>query len=673
MSNMVLFTPRHDLSAKENFAEFIRVCRYDLTIFGADLDWESYSWHSAGVAFGNIEQTTRKLRPENAMKEPFAEFAKAYFRYQQGIRPNKSKTEMRALKCLERALDEGASGPNIAGIRGDVLDRAAVLARNQYSPGAAYHAGRELEELARFVSEKRLVPTALDWKNPIGRPQDTVRTGKKAREDREKKLPSMEALDALAQIFASSPTVDRDIFTTSTAAMLLSAPSRGSEVLALMEDCQVVEAKRDGGQSYGWRFMPGKGAPPMIKWIPEAMVALSREAITRVRRMTHEARQLASWLETHPDKFYRHKNCPHVADDAPLTVGQVALALGINREDRTSLRAEMRRLGLSPEDGVETLSSLNRWVHARLPVGFPWFDKEKGLRYSKALFCMRDKQLRTDFSTSPCELWKPTINVFNNDLGPRGTAPGYTSTTVFDRHDLKDCEGRSFKVTSHQFRHLLNTMAQRGGLSQSEIARWSGRTDVRENRVYNHMTEFELVEMLRDKDPALTLDRPLTEIAENIASVIPITRQEFNSLTMPTAHVTEFGFCVHDYVMSPCQMFRDCLNCSEQICIKGDARLGRIKTEYEQVRQLKERAEYEIAEGTAGADRWYEIHSLTEKRVAELIAILEDSKVPDGAIVRLRNEQQFSPIKRALSSRKDTRRLHQVEREESLPLIESGK
>ena len=194
-------------------------------------------------------------------------------------------------------------------------------------------------------------------------------------------------------------------------------------------------------------------------------------------------------------------------------------------------------------------------------------------------------------------------------------------------------------------------MGQRGGLGQSEIARWSGRVDVKQNRVYDHMSEFELVDMLRLHDPGLSLDRSLTEIAEQIATQLPMTRQEFNALTIPTAHVTEYGFCIHDYVMSPCQRFRDCLNCTEQVCIKGDRRLDRIRTRYAQVSQLMERARREIAEGSAGADRWYEIHALTEKRLGSLLAILGDPSIKDGAIIRLNNDQEFSPLRRALDAK----------------------
>ncbi len=93
---------------------------------------------------------------------------------------------------------------------------------------------------------------------------------------------------------------------------------------------------------------------------------------------------------------------------------------------------------------------------------------------------------------------------------------------------------------------------------------------------------------------------------QSIASRIPMTRQEFNTLAMPTAHITEYGFCIHDFTMSPCQRFRDCLNCTEQVCIKGDRRLDRIKERHRIVKELRDKAAQEINDGTAGADRWYQ-------------------------------------------------------------------
>jgi hypothetical protein len=651
LAEIIQFIPKRDVDARENLAEFIRRCRSELTVFGADLQWDENYWPTAGISFGNMDQKSRALAIEKAMQQPFVEFAKAYVRYQQGHKPTKTKQEMPALKCLERALSLSSGRADLAELNIAILDMAATIARDQLSSGQAYHTGRELARLASFVSEKYLISGRLDWKSPNKRPTDTIRTGDKARQLREKKLPHEDAVSALADIFAGNPNSPRDIFTSSVCALLLCAPSRVSEILSLPVDCEVWETKRDGTKAYGWRFQPGKGGLPYIKWIPDSMESLAQEAIKRIRSLTAEARNIAKWHEKNPELFYRHKNCPDVPEDQPLTVIEAGLALGIPIEDSQSCRSGLRQYGLSGRGGGNTLATLNKWVASNLPEDFPWYDKERDIHYSEALFCLKAKQLRSDMEASPVIVWKPTANTVNDDLSSVEKNDGYIRPSIFDRNGFNDGRDSPLKMTSHQFRHLLNTMAQRGGLSQSEIARWSGRVDMKQNRAYDHMSEFELVAMIRSHDSSLSLDRPLEEIAEQVAAKLPMSRQEFNTLTMPTAHVTEYGFCVHDFVMSPCQRFRDCLNCTEQVCVKGDRRLDRIKGRYEDVKRLKDLAEREIGEGTAGADRWYEIHKLTEKRLKELIGILENPAIQDGAIVKLRNENEFSPLRRAVETR----------------------
>ena len=648
MAEVFHFSSRAELDAAGNLSLFIQRCRDDLTVFGRELDWDANHWAPAGVAFGNIDQKARILKGESVLRQPFLDFAKAYLRYQQGHRPTRSKNEMRALKALERALIERKGEACVSKADHGTFDLAADLARNAYSPGMGYHAGRELERLARFLVDRCLISRHLQWVSPIRRPLDTVRTGKTAREERDRKLPTGEALDALAEIFSRNTDSNRDIFTTSTAALLVSAPSRITEVLALSVDCEVDELKTDGTHAYGWRFFPGKGAPPMIKWIPDAMVSVAREAIHRIRSITEDGRWLARWLEDRPAEFPRHKFCLDVAEDALLTHVEAARAIGIDSEDDRYCERELFRLGLLRGNSGITLRSLNTWVRSKLPKDFPWYDRDRGIRYADALYCMTIRQLDTVRRTTPVILWKPTANILNNDLCSRDVGQDQLAPSIFDRHGFNTGLRTRLKITSHQFRHLLNTMAQRGGLSQAEIARWSGRVDVKQNRDYDHMSEFELVDMLRSHDPLLRLDEPLQELVDEIAKKLPISREDFELLVIPTAHVTEYGYCVHDYVMSPCQRYRDCLNCSEQVCIKGDHRISRLKHRLEATRLVMARAEAEIAEGVAGADRWYEIQKLTETRLSELVAIMDDQSVPNGTIIRLRNEAEFSPLRRAL-------------------------
>ncbi len=253
----------------------------------------------------------------------------------------------------------------------------------------------------------------------------------------------------------------------------------------------------------------------------------------------------------------------------------------------------------------------------------------------------------TQRGTSPVILWKPTNNVFNNDLSPRASLKN-SHQSIFDRHGYLSNKRDRIKLTSHQARHLLNTFAQRGGLSQLQIAKWSGRADAKQNRTYNHMSEYEMVAMAEQLNTSLILYGPSGEVDKHV----PITIQEFNTLEKGAVHITEFGVCVYDFSMTPCDKYRDCINCSEQVCIKGETdKLARIKARLQEVNNQYLAAEKAMTDGLAGADRWYEYHSNTLGRLKDLLSILENPDVVDGAQIKLRNDKEFSPLRRAIESK----------------------
>lgn len=292
MSNIIEFVPAYQHAPAKNMAKFIRFCKEELTTFGSDFAWESNYWPEANLFFGNWEVSRQTLK-QAPLQQPLLDFAKAYVRYTLSFKKKpKARYEGTIFKCIEKALNEARLPSDITMLNHEILDRASELAKERFSKSSSYHIGRNLQKLAEFVSTKQLIPNHLDWKNPNSRVIDTVRTGLKAQKLREKKLPSEVALNALAEVFASNPAEPDDIFVTSTCAIMLCVPSRISEVLALHVNCEVHEKRRDGSEAYGIRFLPGKGAPPQIKWVPTAMVSLAKEAIRRLRTMTDEARRI---------------------------------------------------------------------------------------------------------------------------------------------------------------------------------------------------------------------------------------------------------------------------------------------------------------------------------------------------------------------------------------------
>ena len=636
MAELFHFSTQSTLTADENLSEFIRMCRNDLTLFGSDLNWESWSWPS--VNFTKLGTQSRGCTVDDALDCSFIDFSKAYFRYQQSHKPTGTKNESKALRAIEFALLQAKGSAAISGLDIATLDEAALIGRKHYSAMAAYQCGRELQRLARFVTTKRLIDTDLGtWKHPIKKPQDvTIQTGPKAKAIHDKKMPSQEALDAMAEIFATNPKNPKDIFTSCTFALTMCAPVRISEILELPQDCEVEELDSDGNICYRWRFFSGKGYGGDMKDIPAVMAPIAKEALRRIRALTEDARKLALWIENNPELFYRHTNCPTVTENEPLSAEQAAQALGLTSINST---------GLSAAYGANTLSSLSKYVKSRQPIGLPWLSKKKGVRYSNALFCMTRNILHDQRGVSPAILWAPDVNVFNNDLSPRESLGTDSHANIFDRYGYKTIDGKPLKLTSHQARHLLNTIANRGGLSQDQIAKWSGRADQKQNRVYNNMSEFEMVAKAEELDTSLSLFGPSGEVAQNA----PITTQEFNLTERGAVHITEFGACVHDYTMSPCEKFRDCLNCQEQVCVKGDCvRQDRIKARLDEVEKDYAAAKDAIAQGFSGADRWFEHQEKTVIRLRQLVEILDNPDVPDGSQIKLRDGKDYSHLLRVI-------------------------
>ena len=411
-------------------------------------------------------------------------------------------------------------------------------------------------------------------------------------------------------------------------------------------NCLYRETDAKGIERTGLRFYAGKGYESDIKWIPTPMVQIAEEAVRRLTEMSEPGRKLAKWLDSHPEKFYRHEDCPNVGENQQLTNEQACEALGVSASGnaRAALNSALR--GYEPygeiyaRKGFVTLSFLNDFMHSKLPKGWPWLNKERHIKYSEALCCFRQNELRLDMPPRPIIVWAPGKSTFTTDIN---YIDGQ-ERSIWERNGYKNPDGTPISMTSHQVRHYLNTLAQRGSLGQLDIAKWSGRANIHQNATYNHMTADEHVEMAREAGIGVAL----TKIRENT----PVTLADLDALGEGIAHITIFGFCVHDYSMLPCQKHRDCLNCTEQVCVKGDdGKLERLKSHRDGIRVQLAKAQAANEDGIYGADRWSQHQIKTLERADQLIEILESKDTPDGTIIRLSNDQEFSPLKRAIAAR----------------------
>jgi hypothetical protein len=102
-----------------------------------------------------------------------------------------------------------------------------------------------------------------------------------------------------------------------------------------------------------------------------------------------------------------------------------------------------------------------------------------------------------------------------------------------------------------------------------------------------------------------------------------------------TAHTTEFGFCVHDFAMLPCQLHMDCLNCDEHLCLKGDKdRNANLRQWRDETKALLEHSKAAESDGIEGADRWTQHQTRTLTRVEQILEVYDDQTVPNGAVIQ---------------------------------------
>lgn len=646
MVNMLQFTPKHQRDSQKNLEDFIAMCRDQLTVFGADLDWHANAWPKVGN-FTVMGAPARGYTTDQLLNAEIIPFAKAYVRYQQGHNPTMLKNEFKAIRCIEKALLAVKGKADITLVDQLVMDVAGEVAREYEA--TSYQAGVSLVKLVEFLNESRIGFNEITWRNPISKPKEMNRTDAEGKRKRAEKLPEDHWLEAMAEMFANDLVGARDRFTTSIFALLMCAPSRVTEVQDLQVNCLHLDTDGKGIERLGLRFYAGKGYGSDIKWLPTVFTDVAAEAVRRLTELSAAGRTLAKWYEDHPDKFYRHENCPSVPENYPLTNDQACMALGIGsdagRLDKYFAKYKPYQ-ALKQKGESLTLAFLNEYCHSQLPVGWPWKNRDRNIKYSEALCCFRAQELHADFRPSPIKLWVPGKSTFTTDLN---FIEGQ-ERSIWKRHGYKNPDGSEISMTSHQVRHFLNTVAQRGELGQLDIARWSGRANIHQNAVYNHMSDEEYVELARNAG--------VGGVLEKIKANMPVTFEDLEAVGDGIAHVTEYGFCVHDYSMLPCQRHRDCLNCTEQVCVKGDAtKLDRLKQQRSLTQMQLEKAKAADTSGTYGADRWSQHQIKTLERLDQLIQMLESPDLPDGSAIRLSHDQEYSPLKRELAARHTSPRL----------------
>lgn len=167
------------------------------------------------------------------------------------------------------------------------------------------------------------------------------------------------------------------------------------------------------------------------------------------------------------------------------------------------------------------------------------------------------------------------------------------------------------------------------------LAKWSGRADIKQNRVYDHTS-------VEERNYALMAMQNNEIVAQEANSTyqfqiaIPRTLQELNTRTSLAMHTTEFGLCTHSYIDEPCLKYRNCLNCTEHVCIKGDQeKTRRLQERLKKEKILWQKDKSAVEKNITGAKAWLETRELTIQRCEQMLALLNDPYIEDGTPLSL--------------------------------------
>ncbi|HHA2013134.1 TPA: hypothetical protein ACOEMP_001016 [Enterobacter hormaechei subsp. hoffmannii] len=652
MSKIIEFVPRLDLSGVENLKNFIRVARDELTLWSElpGFKWENDFWVTTHKNF-NLTNLTKKFigrhsEPEDKylMSPVFREFAKAWLRYSQTIRP--TKTIMRTLNALKTM--DAALGPDIT------LNKIVRFNERDYFKALTFIDDNTQRQticsamlvILRTMSDFSIITSdAYYWKNPYTgiHSYDAERGTQAPPEIKEKKIPDQNALLAVADVFSRYETGglhDADIMITSLTGIFISVPMRINEVLRLRIDALKTDEDKTGAPQQYLAYWVPKTREFARKAIPASMGYVSREAIKRLILITEERRKLAAYMETSPEKFYRHPLCPDVPDDQMLSGKDIAAALGMSSVKCCNDFLQTYTGSASVKN--YTLDSLWKVVlmaHRKLNPHFPFQEPFTSanlipLKMSESLLCFRSHQLVYHINTSPVLLQPFAQTQYRRRLNPLEKKQSF-----FIRHGFND-----LYLKSHSIRTLLNRIARQSGVNIETITSWSSRASVLQTRTYLHDKPAEFAEK----------GAMLFRTTQHHNPRPPVADTDVEIFKQGPFHKSRYGLCVRSWRAGPCNKFADCLNCTDLLMCKGDKfALESVRQEHENLRASWASAVKAIENGERSASIWTEKTAFQLERMEQLLLLLTDHDIPDGSPVALAG-QNFSHEKAIMDEKKFT-------------------
>jgi len=523
-------------------------------------------------------------------------------------------------------------------------------AKDSLSGTTYYRAAQKLELISLFIYKMKFTYQRVKFKKTAKRGENHSNSDSRIDTEsevlRNKKLPSKQSLMALASLSNKEMNQDDSIF-QSMAEIMFATGLRFDELITLEVDClketeieevNVLTGFTQKSKVHELTYKGRKGSGYRKKEIAESLVPILQKGITTAKTGLQPVRDtIVECLLGEHDFF------PMLSEGNDLFVTDVWELCGFPNRSTMASYLKKRDIKLKkvrhPERGMLAFTFSptelkNKTLNlARVSARSLW-SQIKDLTASPSLQNMLfiTQSLR-HHSEKRTEYWSFSTFTHVQLSDYIAGRPTEGVKNVFERYNLM-FEGVPIRLTSHQFRHFLNTILNLAdSVSELEVSRYFGRKHTGDNEAYDHTNKAKKVmDAAEDIISSNGLSKEQAKEASILFTLVDKEEALETVTDLTTTLVTSIGMCTHDYNDSPCGKHYACLRgCSEYYRIKGEeseiAELKRIKAQQEKHIIAAKEA---VNEKFHGSNNWLLSHTELYEGCLKALEIENNAEIETG-------------------------------------------
>jgi integrase len=500
-----------------------------------------------------------------ATREPLPTFYSAAFRawmVHEAQKPQLAANGVQAMRYLWHILviNKKADEAWLTNIRDADLRACEVMLRERLLPSSANGLSRRIRKFIDWAQLNDLVGDHLRWQ-PQGQ-IITPQTSEQRRRERLDRLPDRAILEALGNIYHNrSQLAERARLAICCLGIMLVCGFRMSELLSLPFDCLGFERH---GRDRRWYLKfwkrKGRGLNTIIaskRYLSPLGAKLVCECVHEIKSITKAARKQARVLEATPNRV----SLKGVGNRSFLSREETADALGCAPDSLSRLMGLGHVKFRFDRDGTKRGGPLRI---ARADVETELMRRRGGLyvpdtakghpQLLSETLIIEYKLSGNGFRTSKYLVQGLPHSTVHSYLGG---SPNRMKS-IFNM--LPDASSAaipsSYRLRSHMFRHWLNTVANKAGMTAFQITLWMGRRSVAETMPYLHAAS-DIAELVRD---SIREKKMNGEYPQTFEALQGTDGEEFLS-TIDEGHQTADGTCLRSFQRAGCDVAKSCDMC----------------------------------------------------------------------------------------------------------------